>query len=74
MQTRHVLRVTGADRDLPGLRFPVAHLRGENDVIANAMGGLLWLVIVGCLTVAMPVIGIATLVAGALIVLRVRAS
>ncbi|WP_431907303.1 hypothetical protein [Amycolatopsis thermoflava] len=43
-------------------------------MIANAMGGLLWLVIVGCLTVAMPVIGIATLVVGALIVLRVRAS
>ncbi|NIH88259.1 hypothetical protein [Amycolatopsis granulosa] len=43
-------------------------------MIAHRMGGLLWLVIVGCLTVAVPVIGIATLVASALLALPVRAS
>jgi hypothetical protein len=43
-------------------------------MIVNAVSSLLWLVIVGCLTVANPVLGVLTLVIGAGIVLKVRAS
>lgn len=43
-------------------------------MVINTLSLLVWLVIVGCLTVAVPVLGVVTLLVGAGLALRVRLS
>ncbi|WP_281355539.1 hypothetical protein [Amycolatopsis acididurans] len=42
--------------------------------MSNALMGLVWLVIVGCLTVAVPVLGVLTLLGSAAIAMKVARS